>query len=92
MLQTKENDFLCTPYRHFHNPAENLYVVILHRKMSRKVPDFNVNDFMFSVRSFDGIYIGETHFQIRGLMAEVGSFFEYGDTTSGTLGKTWFTC
>ena len=42
------------------------------------MPDFHVHVFMFSYNKFDAIEIGETHFQIRALMAELATFFEYG--------------
>ena len=56
--------------------------------MSRKVPDgqFHVVSFIFSESKFDAVYIGDTHFQIRGLMAELHGF-EYGGTTFELLGK-----
>ena len=50
-------------------------MVTIHHKMSRKVPDFHVHLFKFSECSFDAIYIGETHFQIRALMAELATLF-----------------
>ena len=58
----------------------------LHHKLSRKVPDGHFHVFIFPESKFDAIYIGETHFQIRGLMAELHGF-EYGGTTFELLGK-----
>ena len=57
--------------------------------MSLKVPDFHVQVSMFSESKFDAVTIGETHFQIRALMAELPIFFEY---LSITLLKTWLKC
>ena len=67
-------------------------MVTIHHKMSRKVPDFHVHLFKFSECVFDAIYIGETHFQIRALMAELATIFDYGGTTLGSLRKTCFKC
>ena len=53
-------------------------MVTIHHKMSRKVLNFDVHVFMFSDSKFDAVNIGETHFQIRALMAELATFFEYG--------------
>ena len=69
-------------------PYARVYVT-LHHKMSCKVPDGHFHVFIFSESKFYAFYIGETHFQIRGLMAEL-HVFEYGSTTFGTFGKTWF--
>ena len=51
------------------------------------MPDFHVQFCMFSESKFDATHIGETHFQIRGLMAELATFFQYGGATLGTIGK-----
>ena len=45
--------------------------------MSCKVLDGHFQIFIFSESKVYAIYIGETHFQIRGLMAEL-HVFEYG--------------
>ena len=57
----------------------------LHHEMSRNVPDGHFM-FKFSESKFYAIYNGETHFQIRGLVAEL-HVFEYGCTTFGTFGE-----
>ena len=43
--------------------------VTLHHEMSRDVPDGHFHVFMFSESKCYGIYNGENHFQIRGLVA-----------------------
>ena len=65
--------------------------VTLHHKMSRNVPDSHFHVFIFSKSKFYAFYKGETHFQIRGLVAEL-HVFEYGGTTFGSFGKTCFNC
>ena len=55
------------------------------------MPDGHFHVLIFSESKCDAIYIGENHFQIRGLMAELHGF-EYGGTTFGTFAKTWFKC
>ena len=59
--------------------------------MSRNVPDGHFNFLIFSESKFYAIYIGETHFQIRGLAAELHDS-EYGGTTFGTFENTCFKC
>ena len=56
------------------------------------MPDFHVHLFMLSECAFDAINIGEAHFQIRALMAELAIIFDYGGTTLGSLRKTCFKC
>ena len=68
------------------NWATNRYVT-LHHEMSRNVPDGHFRVFIFSESKVYGIYNGENHVQIRGLMAEL-HVFEYGGTTFGTIEKT----
>ena len=63
----------------------------LHHEMSRNVPDVRFGVFIFSENKFCAFYNGETHFQIRGLVAELHAF-EYGGTTFGTFEKTCFKC
>ena len=58
----------------------------LHDEMSRNVPDGHFQVFIFSESKFYAIYNGETHFQIRGLVAEL-HVFEYGSTKHGTIEK-----
>ena len=62
-----------------------------HHKMSRNVPDGHFHVFIFSKSKFYAIYNGETHFQIRELVAEL-HVFEYGGKAFGTFGKTCFKC
>ena len=59
--------------------------------MSRNVPDGHFHVVIFTESKFCTIHIGETHFQIRELMVEL-HVFEYGGTTFGPFGKTWFKC
>ena len=63
--------------------------VTLHHKMSRNVPDCHFQVFIFSESKFNAFYSGENHIQIRGIVAGL-HVFEYGGTTFGTFGKTWF--
>ena len=81
-----------SPNRQFRTLATELYVVTIHHKMSRKAPDFQVHLFKLSECAFDAINIGETHFQIRALMAELATIFDCGGTTLGSLRKTCFKC
>ena len=59
--------------------------------MSRNVLNGHFHVFIFSESKFYANYNGETHFQIRGLVAEL-QVFEYGGMPFGTLGKTCFKC
>ena len=63
--------------------------VTFHHEMSRYVPDGHFHVFILSESKLYAIYIGENHFQIRGLVAEL-QVFEYGGTTFRTLEKTCF--
>ena len=63
--------------------------VTLHHEMSCNVPDGHFHVFIFSESKFYVIYKGETHFQIRGLVAELHAF-EYCGMTFGTFEKTCF--
>ena len=59
--------------------------------MSRNVPDGHFYIFKFSESEFYALYNGETHFQIRDLVAEL-YFFEYGGMTYSTFEKTCSKC
>ena len=59
--------------------------------MSRNVPDGHFHGFIFSEGKFYAIYIGENHFQIRGLVVEL-HVFEYGGMTFGTFENICFKC
>ena len=68
-----------------------ILIVTLHHEMSRNVPDGHFHVCIFSENKFYAFYIGENHFQIRALVAEL-HVFEYGGTTFGTFEKTCFKC
>ena len=55
------------------------------------MPDGRFQVFIFSESKFYAIYNGETHGQIRGLVAEL-HVLEYDGTTFDTVGKTCFKC
>ena len=59
--------------------------------MSLNVPDGHLHVFIFSESKFYALYNGETHFQIRELVAEL-HVFEYGGTTYSTFEKTCSKC
>ena len=63
----------------------------LHHEMNRSVPDGHFRVFIFSESKLYAIYKGESHFQIRGLVAKL-HVFEYDGTTFGTFQKTYFKC
>ena len=63
----------------------------LRHEMSRNVPDGHFHVCIFSDSKFYPIFNGETHFQIRGLVAEL-HVFECGGTTFGSFEKTCFKC
>ena len=63
----------------------------LHHKMSRNVPDGLFHVFTFTERKFYAIYVGENHFEIRGLVAKL-HVFEHGGTAFGTFEKYCFKC
>ena len=55
------------------------------------MPNGHFHVFIFSESKFCAFYIGEKHFQIRGLVAELHAF-EYGAMRFGTFEKTCFKC
>ena len=55
--------------------------------MNRNVPDGHFHVFIFSERKIYAIYNGDSHFQIRGLVAELHVFEHGGTTFSALLGK-----
>ena len=65
--------------------------VTLHHEMSCNVPYGPFHVFIFSESKLYATYNGKTHFQIRGLVAEL-YVFEYGGTTFSTSEKTCFKC
>ena len=73
------------------NLALSFIFVTLHHEMSRSVPHGHFQVFIFSESKFYAIYNGETHFQIRVLVAEL-HVFKYGGTTFGTFEKACFKC
>ena len=63
----------------------------LYHEMSRNASDGHFHHSKCSESKFYAIYNGESHFQIRGLVAEL-HVFEYGVTTFDTFGKTCYNC
>ena len=55
------------------------------------MPDGHFHVFIFSESKFYAMYNGETHFQMRGLVAEP-HVSKSGSMTLGILGKTSFKC
>ena len=55
------------------------------------MPDGYFRVFIFSESRFYKLYNGESHFQVRGQVAEL-HVFEYGGTTFATFEKTFFKC